>query len=286
MGIGPQMKCDECGTSFYGGERYNPGSTNFCHECIVNLADSIDCSTNLAKSMTEEQYNSLGATQKGFISLVHKSGGLKAMGGTNHLINILKRNAKEIDEIPPNPDDDVQYIMGMLEKFRKTYKHTDGNDLLIGGLDSYISPQGIQDLAEEHNFQKHKNFHIADRSVLSEVEKYLSDNWVVAIAAWSQKKRIDVWLGRQLSVPKESKDGGSCFIATAVYGSYEAAQVRVLRTFRDEYLMNTTLGKFFVKVYYVISPYIAKFVANNDSIKHILAKRIFDPIIRSLSNKQ
>jgi hypothetical protein len=44
--------------------------------------------------------------------------------------------------------------------------------------------------------------------------------------------------------------GGGCFIATAAFGSYMEPKVKLLRDFRDEYLLDSTPGKWFVKQYY------------------------------------
>lgn len=51
---------------------------------------------------------------------------------------------------------------------------------------------------------------------------------------------------------------GGCFVATTVYGSYDAPQVRILRCFRDNYLEKKKLGRIFVYVYYKYSPNLAK----------------------------
>lgn len=47
-----------------------------------------------------------------------------------------------------------------------------------------------------------------------------------------------------------------CYIATAVYGSYECTQVRVLRRYRDNVLYGHFLGRAFIRVYYIISPFL------------------------------
>jgi serine protease len=55
----------------------------------------------------------------------------------------------------------------------------------------------------------------------------------------------------------DSNAGGGdsrCFIATAAYGTAEAADVRGLRRFRDRYLMTNPLGRAFVATYYRLSP--------------------------------
>ncbi len=50
----------------------------------------------------------------------------------------------------------------------------------------------------------------------------------------------------------EKKKG--CYVATAVYGSYDCPEVWTLRRFRDNVLSATWYGRAFIKVYYAISP--------------------------------
>lgn len=59
---------------------------------------------------------------------------------------------------------------------------------------------------------------------------------------------------------KTQSDG--CYIATAVYGSYDCPEVWVLRRYRDDVLRQKYLGRVFVKIYYTISPTLVKFMGN------------------------
>lgn len=59
------------------------------------------------------------------------------------------------------------------------------------------------------------------------------------------------------SIKMVTKDEG-CYVATAVYGSYDCPQVWTLRRYRDMKLSATWQGRLFIKTYYAVSPTIVK----------------------------
>jgi hypothetical protein len=63
--------------------------------------------------------------------------------------------------------------------------------------------------------------------------------------------------------------GGVCFIATAAYGSQMEPHVKILRKFRDNFLLNNSIGKAFVQLYYTYSPPIADFIAKHANLRAI-----------------
>jgi hypothetical protein len=78
-----------------------------------------------------------------------------------------------------------------------------------------------------------------------------------------------------------SSGGGGCFIATAAYGTPMAEDVKVLRDFRDEYLLTNQLGQAFVDFYYTISPSIAEFIADHPSLKPIVRAGLVPAVVMS-----
>lgn len=56
-----------------------------------------------------------------------------------------------------------------------------------------------------------------------------------------------------------NQSSGGCYIATAVYGSYDCPQVWTLRRYRDYVLARSVPGRVFIKLYYAVSPTIVKY---------------------------
>jgi len=65
----------------------------------------------------------------------------------------------------------------------------------------------------------------------------------------------------------ESVDSGPCFIATAAFGSPLAGQVKILRQFRDRYLLTNAPGQKFVAWYYRNGPVAANFIKDKPVAK-------------------
>ena len=65
--------------------------------------------------------------------------------------------------------------------------------------------------------------------------------------------------------PQQTSNG--CYVATAVYGSYDCPQVWTLRRFRDYTLAETWYGRAFIRTYYAISPTLVKWFGHTEWFK-------------------
>ncbi len=80
--------------------------------------------------------------------------------------------------------------------------------------------------------------------------------------------------GLTKAIPKKG-----CFIATAVYGSHEAAEVQKFYELRDNVLSKSFAGRTFIKFYYTISPSLAKWIDNKPPIKSFIRRNILDKML-------
>lgn len=90
---------------------------------------------------------------------------------------------------------------------------------------------------------------------------------------------------------KETIDGkdikpisGGCYVATAVYGSYDCPQVWTLRRYRDFTLAETWYGRAFIRTYYAISPTLVKWFGNTNWFKKLWKGKL-DRMVSKLNNK-
>ena len=90
--------------------------------------------------------------------------------------------------------------------------------------------------------------------------------------------KLDGFIYRNLPlVPK------ACFIATAAYGTDSVEELAVLRRFRDEVLLRTTLGTACVDIYYQVSPPFAVEVARHPALA-ALVRGVLTPTAYALAS--
>ena len=84
------------------------------------------------------------------------------------------------------------------------------------------------------------------------------------------KELDDTFVIPEIVVPQPTPvqtNNGGCYVATAVYGSYDCPQVWTLRRYRDDTLAETWYGRAFIKTYYAISPTLVKWFGHTEWFK-------------------
>lgn len=67
-------------------------------------------------------------------------------------------------------------------------------------------------------------------------------------------RKISKEMDKYLKPKKKKRKKSGCYIATAVYGSYDCPQVWTLRRYRDSTLAKSLCGRAFIRIYYAVSP--------------------------------
>lgn len=80
------------------------------------------------------------------------------------------------------------------------------------------------------------------------------------------------------------ESGGGCYVATAVYGSYNCPQVWVLRRYRDYTLAKTWYGRAFIHTYYAVSPTLVKWFGDTKLFKKMWKSKL-DCMVTKLKAK-
>ena len=97
---------------------------------------------------------------------------------------------------------------------------------------------------------------------------------VEASEAWKKKN----W--NALKNERQSCNGG-CYVATAVYGSYDCPEVWTLRRFRDDTLDRAWYGRAFIRAYYAVSPTLVRWFGTADWFRSLF-KAPLDRLVRKL----
>jgi hypothetical protein len=72
----------------------------------------------------------------------------------------------------------------------------------------------------------------------------------------------------------------ACFIATACYGSALAPEVVTLRRFRDQVLLRTPVGRAAVRMYYRVSPPVARWLIRHSGARRVVREAVVAPMAR------
>lgn len=148
---------------------------------------------------------------------------------------------------------EIYYGEKFIEYAIKSWKMT--VDLIIKSMNEYSS------YLNDEYFNNQKE--IADKTI-AKIRKYAADY---------QPPQIE---------PKKVAKSEGCYIATAVYGTYDSPELWTLRRFRDEKLRASALGSMFVRLYYRLSPTLVRHLGKYKFPKKCL-RPLLDKFVRKLN---
>jgi len=102
------------------------------------------------------------------------------------------------------------------------------------------------------------------------------------VAAAQKRREQDAMAKKSWGGGGGGGTSGGCFVATAVFGDYDAPEVVFLRAFRDESLSRSAWGRGFIRAYYTVSPPAAKVIAKSIALRGIVRRALLQPIISLL----
>ena len=76
---------------------------------------------------------------------------------------------------------------------------------------------------------------------------------------------------------KRKTKGGGCFIATAAFGTPFCDEIATLYRWRDDVLLESTLGRLFVRFYYLVSPSLARGIERSPFAKFVISNCLIKP---------
>ena len=95
-------------------------------------------------------------------------------------------------------------------------------------------------------------------------------------------------LDPDFEIPSEKEtstsSSGGCYVATAIYGSYDCPEVWTLRRYRDYTLAETWYGRTFIRFYYATSPTLVKWFGKTNWFKNLWRGKL-DRMVKSLNEE-
>lgn len=157
---------------------------------------------------------------------------------------------------------------------------------------------GLQHFADDYLFfdEYAHNKALMDDKIGSKIRKYEPDyifptpntngypNWIKNTFDKKYRKLANTTSSTTTNSTSTSSDSSGCYVATAVYGSYDCPEVWTLRRYRDNQLAKTWYGKLFIHIYYTISPIIVKWFGDTGWFKKMWKGKL-DKMVSDLQSK-
>lgn len=182
-------------------------------------------------------------------------------------------------------------LAGCIEAFNTT-------DEAMCNLAVEAYKNGLQHFADDYLFfdEYAHNKTLMDDKIGSKIRKYEPNyvfpapntngypNWIKNTFDKKYRKLANTTSSTTTNSTSTSSDSGGCYVATAVYGSYDCPEVWTLRRYRDNQLAKTWYGRLFIYTYYAISPTIVKWFGDTEWFKKMWKGKL-DKMVSNLQSE-
>ena len=143
-------------------------------------------------------------------------------------------------------------------QYYKIFEKLDIFGLFKTNLVDYLQDQGMKPFKECY-IDFGEDYVSASRMITTIIKEVygMDESTVFTYNTWSDAEDATPAPANNAPAAKQG-----CYVATAVYGSYDCPSVWTLRRFRDNTLDATWYGRLFIKTYYAISPTVVKLFGN------------------------
>lgn len=164
----------------------------------------------------------------------------------------------------------LEYLLKIIENYDNHHRYLVFDELACS---YYLLPKANRELA--------KNY--ADLAI-SECKLAFGDGWDEEYKK-SNSQQVYQWIKEDSARSNEvvrtrHTEGGGCYIATCVYGTYDCPEVWLLRRYRDYYLSTFFFGRLFIKLYYAISPTLVSVFGKKDWFISFFKNKIDKKVIK------
>ncbi len=223
----------------------------------------------------------------------------RVMNCEDTVFNLIKNNVLDADEQRKAVDEVAARLISISNMLFNAYKnHYDG-------IDAQIQNRFVQEYANNCSLCREVAYAGGNNIISIFGDKYAD----IAVECWklgvrqhnilngvftdkqgnaavinSYNEKIKKYDSTYQAPQTNMTQDGGCYVATAVYGSYDCPQVWTLRRFRDYTLAESWYGRAFIRTYYAISPTLVKWFGKTEWFKKMWQGKL-DRLVAKLQSE-
>lgn len=159
------------------------------------------------------------------------------------------------------------------------------NAIAAGGMPKYVCDSLCDIFADDEDVMRAVGIQILKDRIAEGIAVDADNQYVRVIKRYDPSYQVPAKQTTEeimKSINSSSTSSGGCYVATAVYGSYNCPQVWTLRRFRDYTLAETWYGRVFIRTYYAISPTLVEWFGHTEWFKKMWKGKL-DQMVANLN---